>query len=105
MAIPARIAEFWNAFARSVGGVDEARFHEAFHINGSQAESDGFAFLSTIRISEGSGGIALTSYHDAQPQGIVARLLSIPMGLRFKGAAKKAFRQDLDDIKSAVERK
>jgi hypothetical protein len=56
-----------------------------------------------MRISESSGGITLTSTHDSKPQGIVARLLSLPMFL-FKGVAKKAILQDLNDIKSAVER-
>src|SRR5262249_59396980 len=70
----------------------------------TSAESDGFVFLTTIRISEGSGGIALISSHDSKPQGIVARLMSIPMFL-FKGVAKKAILQDLNDIKSAVEQK
>jgi hypothetical protein len=69
----------------------------------TRAESDGFVFLSTISISESSGGITLTSSHDSKPQGIVARLQSIPMGLLFKGVAKKALLQDLNDIKSAVE--
>ena len=70
----------------------------------TRAESDGFVFLSTISISESSSGsMTLTSSHDSQPQGIVARLLSIPMGLLFKGVAKKALLQDLNDIKSAVE--
>ncbi len=69
----------------------------------TRAESDGFVFVSTIRISESGGGIALTSSHDSQPQSIVARLLSIPMGILFKGVAKKALLQDLTDIKSAVE--
>jgi hypothetical protein len=71
----------------------------------TRAESDGFIFLSTIRISESnSGGITLTSSHDSQSQGIVGKLMSIPMGLLFKGVAKKALLQDLNDIKSAVER-
>ena len=69
----------------------------------TRAESDGFVFLSTTRISESGGGITLTSSHDSQPRGIVARLQSIPMGLLFKGVAKKALLQDLNDIKSAVE--
>ena len=68
----------------------------------TRAESDGFVFLSTISISESNGGITLTSSHDSKPQGIVARLKSIPMGL-FKGVVKKALVQDLNDIKSAVE--
>jgi hypothetical protein len=71
----------------------------------TRAESDGFVFLSTMSISESSSGsITLTSIHDSQPQSIVARLMSIPMGLLFKGVAKKAILQDLNDIKSAVEK-
>jgi hypothetical protein len=68
----------------------------------TRAEDNGFVFLTTIRISESSAGITLTSSHDSKPQGIVARLMSIPMFL-FKGVAKKALLQDLNDIKSAVE--
>ena len=69
----------------------------------TRAEDSGFVFLTTMRISEGSGGMTLTSSHDSKPQGIVARFLSIPMGFLFKGVAKKALLQDLNDIKSAVE--
>ena len=68
----------------------------------TRAESDGFVFVSTMSISENSGGITLTSSHDSKPQGIVARLRSTPMFL-FKGVVKKALLQDLNDIKSAVE--
>ena len=70
----------------------------------TRAESDGFVFLSTTSISESSAGTTLTGSHDSQPQGIVAKLKSIPMPL-FKGMIKKALLQDLIDIKSAVERK
>jgi hypothetical protein len=70
----------------------------------TRAESDGFVFLSTMSISESSGGLTLTSSHDSKPQGIVAKILSIPMGLLFKGVARKALLQDLNDIKSAVEK-
>ncbi len=69
----------------------------------TRAESDGFIFLSTISISESRGVITLTSSHDSEPQSIVARLVSIPMMFLFKGVAKKALLQDLNDIKSAVE--
>ena len=68
----------------------------------TRAESDGFVFLSTMSISESSGGVTLTSSHDSKPQGIVAKIKSIPMPL-FKGMVKKALLQDLNDIKSAVE--
>ncbi len=68
----------------------------------TRAESDGFVFLATLRISESRGGLTLMSSHVTEPQGIVARLKSLPMFL-FKGVAKKALLQDLNDIKSAVE--
>ena len=69
----------------------------------SKAESDGFIFLSTTRISEVKGGLVLMSAHDSQPQGIVAKIMAIPMTLLFKGVAEKAVLQDLNDIKAAVE--
>lgn len=70
----------------------------------TRAESDGFIFLSTLSMSASSGGIRLTSVHDSQPQSTMARVMSIPMGLLFKGVAKKALTQDLIDIKAAVEK-
>ena len=69
----------------------------------TRAESDGNVFITTTRIVENSGGMTLTSAHDTQPQGIVAKLRATPMFL-FKGMIKKAILQDLNDIKSAVEK-
>jgi hypothetical protein len=71
----------------------------------TRAEDGGFVFLTTMSIAESSNSsVTLASSHDSQPQTIVARLMSIPMGLLFKGVAKKAILQDLNDIKTAVER-
>ena len=69
----------------------------------TKAEDGGFVFLTTKSISEGRGGITLTESHESRPYGIVAKLMSIPMRLLFKGVVKKALLQDLNDIKSAVE--
>jgi polyketide cyclase/dehydrase/lipid transport protein len=69
----------------------------------TRAEDGGFVFITTMSISESSGGVTLASSHDSKPQGIVAKLKSTPMFL-FKGVIKKAILQDLSDIKSAVER-
>ena len=69
----------------------------------TRAEDGGFVFITTMRLSESSGGITLTSVHESNPQTIVAKFMAIPMGLFFKGVAKKAVLQDLNDIKSAVE--
>ncbi|HEX3131169.1 MAG TPA: hypothetical protein VH394_27790 [Thermoanaerobaculia bacterium] len=71
----------------------------------TRAESDGFVFITTTGISESSGGVILTSSHDSQPQGLRAKLMSLPMIFLFKGVMKKAILQDLNDIKAAVERK
>jgi len=71
----------------------------------TRAEDGGFVFLTTMSISESRGGMTLTSSHDSQPQSIGAKFMSIPMGLFFKGVIKKAALQDLNDIKSAVEKK
>jgi len=70
----------------------------------TKAEDGGFVFLTTMRISESRGVTTLTSSHDSQPQTVLARLQSIPMGLFFKGVVRKAILQDLNDIKSRVER-
>src|SRR5262249_54784038 len=71
----------------------------------TRAEDGGFVFLTTKSISESSGGTTLTECHESKPQGIKATLMSIPMRLFFKGVIKKALLQDLNDIKSAVEKK
>ena len=70
----------------------------------TRAEDVGFVFLTTKSISESSGGMTLTESHESKPQGFVATLMSIPMALFFKGVIRKALLQDLNDIKSAVEK-
>jgi hypothetical protein len=75
----------------------------------TRAEDGGFVFLTTKSISENGvsengGGITLAESHESKPQGIRAKLMSIPMGLFFKGVVRKALLQDLNDIKAAVEK-
>lgn len=81
--------------------ITEAVEHEFYK---TRAEDNGFVFVTTVSISEHDGVLTLTSAHDSQPQGFTARLMSIPMGLLFRGVARKAILQDLIDIKTAVER-
>lgn len=80
--------------------ITEAKEHEFYK---TRAESDGFIFLSTTSITDGSQGVTLISAHDSQPQTIVAKFMTVLMALFFKGVAKKALLQDLNDIKLAVE--
>src|SRR5262249_24849222 len=69
----------------------------------TRAEDAGFVFLTTNRSAESDGGVTLTSSHETRPQGFIAGLKAMPMFL-FKGVIRKAILQDLNDIKSAVER-
>ena len=69
----------------------------------TRAEDSGFVFVTTMRISESSGGVTVTSSHETQPQGFVATIKSLPM-IFFKGVIKKTILQDLNEIKSAVEK-
>jgi len=68
----------------------------------TRAESDGFVFVTTMRLSRADGGVTLTSSHDSRPQGLVATLQAIPMKLLFKGVIRKAILEDLKDIEAAV---
>ncbi len=57
MTIPAHVAEFWNAFAASVGGVDDRRFYEAFCFGDGEALANSLAELvlrGTKRATAGS---------------------------------------------------
>jgi uncharacterized protein YndB with AHSA1/START domain len=68
----------------------------------TRSDIDGVAYLATLRISGSGRGVTLTSSHESRPEGLAASLRSLPMFL-FKGVARKALLQDLNDIKSAVE--
>ncbi len=70
----------------------------------TRAESDGFAFLTTLSLAEGGGGVTLTSSHESRPQSLVARFLKVPMIFLFRGVMRKVIRQDLEDFKAAVEK-
>lgn len=80
--------------------ITDAVDHESFR---TRAESDGFVFLATMKIRETAGGVTLTSIHETRPQGLAASLRGLPM-VFFRGVMRKALLQDLEDLKSAVER-
>lgn len=81
--------------------ITEAVHEESYK---TRAESDGFAFLSTTRISACGDGIVLQTSHASVPQTFVTRLQALVMGLLFRGVIRKALLQDLNDIKARVER-
>ncbi|HEU4777922.1 MAG TPA: SRPBCC family protein [Telluria sp.] len=69
----------------------------------AKAQSDGFVFLSTKRLSESDGITTLTDTHESIPQSLKAKIMVIPMALFFKGAIRKAVLQDLNDFKASLE--
>lgn len=56
MTIPAHVAEFWNAFAASVGGVDNRRFYEAFCFGDGEALANSLAELVLRRTKCATAG-------------------------------------------------
>lgn len=81
--------------------ITEAVENESYR---TRAEDNGFVFLTTNRLAASGSGVVLTSTHESRPQSIAARLQSIPMVL-FKGTIRRALLEDLDDIRTAVERR
>ena len=70
----------------------------------TRAESDGYEFITTKKVALGNGGVTYSESHASNPQTFMGKMLSAPMGLLFKGVARKAILQDLNDIRSATER-
>ena len=71
----------------------------------TRAEQDGTVYLCTKRLQEGPDGIIFSESHVTQPRGAFSKIMLKLMGFLFKGMARKALMQDLNDIKSAVEQK
>lgn len=82
-------------------GITEAVEGESYT---TRAESDGFVFITTVRISGAEPDLTLTSSHESLPQTFGAKLSSIPMALFFKGVIRKHILADLEDYRAAVER-
>lgn len=69
----------------------------------TRAESHGAVYISWLALSEKEGVTTLTMGFEGQPQGLVAKLMSMLMGPMMKKSTIKAIEQDLADIKVAVE--
>ena len=69
----------------------------------TRAESHGCIYTCAMRISESENGCILTMSHETQPNSILVKWLVTPMGFIFKGSLRKVMRQDLIEIKAAVE--
>ena len=69
----------------------------------TRAESRGAIYISRLSIEETSTGCTLTMEFDGKPQTFGSKIMYGLTGFIFKSATVKALKQDLDDIKTAVE--
>ena len=58
MALPAEVSDIWNAYAESVGGVDEARFYEAFFFADDEETANALADLVLAGTKRATAGTA-----------------------------------------------
>lgn len=56
MPIPAHLRDYWQAFSAAVGGVDDARFFEAFYFGDSEALADELAALVLKGVKRATAG-------------------------------------------------
>ncbi len=77
---------------------------EENHYYQTRAESHGSVYQSTMRITEDADGNHLSMEFSAQPQTVLAKILSFILGPIMKNATKKALLQDLKDIKYILEK-
>jgi len=71
----------------------------------TEAQSHGMIYKSGFKITENNGSSELVMYMNAIPQSFGAKIMGGIMSLFFKGPTIKAIKQDLQDIKIAVESK
>jgi hypothetical protein len=76
---------------------------EENHWYETTAESHGSIYNSRLEIRDAGDGVALSMSFVATPTSLFARIMSVTSFL-FNGAIKKAFQQDLQDIKRRAER-
>jgi Polyketide cyclase / dehydrase and lipid transport len=70
----------------------------------TRAESHGAVYTTKMEISGEGGIIDLTMSFNAEIISFLSKLVSALTGWMFKGSMKKAIMEDLNDIKSAVEK-
>ena len=69
----------------------------------TKAENCGCVYTSRVEIVKAENGIELKMSFSAEPQTFVAKLMT-PMMFFMKGAIKKAFQKDLQDLKIFLEK-
>ncbi len=68
-----------------------------------EAKSNGSKYCTEVRLTPNGSQTILTMEFEGVPQTLGAKCMWFTMGFMFKGATKKALRQDLEDIKRFAE--
>ncbi|MGB5402113.1 MAG: SRPBCC family protein [Thermoanaerobaculia bacterium] len=68
-----------------------------------RAESHGMVYLSRLSISQEGDSHILSMDFGGEAQTFMGKLMSVTMGVFFKGATQRALLQDLEDLKAVVE--
>ena len=69
----------------------------------TRAESHGSVYISRLSLTESAGITSLTMSFSGEAQSLIAKVLSMLMGIFIKGAMVKELQRDLADIKNFVE--
>ena len=78
---------------------------EAVSYYETRAESHGAVYVTRLSLSEKSEGCLLILDFTGKTQTLGAKIMSFIFGPMFDNATRKALQQDLQDIKTVVERK
>ncbi len=92
--------KMFGKIATEIMWITDVKEHEYYQ---TRAESHGSVYVSTLSIAERDSGVTLTMRFGATPQTLASKIMSATLGRMFKGATVKAVREDLHDVKVAVE--
>jgi len=87
--------------ATEVMWITEAVENKSYDV---RAASHGMIYNSRLSIFEEEGKQILRMDFGGEAQTFMGKLMSATMGWMFKGATEKALRQDLEDLKAAIEK-
>ena len=70
----------------------------------TRAENHGAIYISRLQVTDKGDGTELTMSFEGQAQTLLAKIMSVIPGIFFKSATENTIKQDLEDIKAAVEK-
>lgn len=94
--------EMFGKESTEVMWIDDCKEFEFYKV---RAASHGSKYYTDLYIKEIENGCSVTIEFSAQVESVSAKIVNFLIGWLFTGATKKAFLQDLEDIKGCIEHK